>query len=98
MLQRAESRYQKIEKVSIALVETARRLRPYFVAHQIVVRTDQPIWQVLHRPDLEGRIIKWAVELSEFGIIYGSRSALKAQVLTDFIAEMTPTSTDSGSL
>ncbi len=69
-LQGPELRYQKIEKVALALVVAARRLRQYFLAHSIVVRTDQPIKQILHRPDLAGRMIKWSIELSEFGITY----------------------------
>jgi len=34
-------------------------------------------------------MMKWSLELSEFDIHYESRKALKAQVFTDFIAEMT---------
>lgn len=82
----------------MALVMAARRLRPYFVAHQVVVRTDQQIRQILHQPDLARRIIKWAVELSKFGIKYESRSALKDHVLADFIAEMTPRSLEDETL
>lgn len=82
-------RYQKVDKVILALAIAARRLRPYFVAHQVVFCTNQPIRKILHRPDLGGRIIKWAVELSEFGIKYESRPAVKAQIFADFIAELT---------
>ncbi|XP_058757131.1 uncharacterized protein LOC131630360 [Vicia villosa] len=38
---------------------------------------------------MAGRMLKWSHELSEFDIQYESRKALKAQALTDFIAEMT---------
>jgi ribonuclease HI len=44
---------------------------------------------------MAGRMLKWSLELSEFDISYESRKALKAQVLADFIAEMTPTATES---
>nr|KYP62073.1 Transposon Ty3-I Gag-Pol polyprotein [Cajanus cajan] len=37
-------------------------------------------------------MIAWSVDLSEFGIQYESRGPLKAQCLTDFVAELTPTS------
>jgi ribonuclease HI len=89
-LQGPEVRYQQIEKVALALVIAARRLRQYFLAHTIVVRTDQPIKALLARPDMVGRMLKWSVELSEFDIRYESRKALKAQTLADFVAEMTP--------
>jgi len=34
-------------------------------------------------------MMKWSLELSEFNIHFESRKALKAQVFTDFLAEMT---------
>jgi len=41
--------------------------------------------------------MKWSLELSEFDIHYESRKALKAQVFTDFLAEMTfPTEENKG--
>lgn len=59
------------------------------MAHQVVVRTNQPIRQNLHLPDLVRKIVKWAIKLSEFDIKFESRSTLKSQVLADFMAEMT---------
>jgi len=35
-----ETRYQKIEKVALTLLTSAQRLRQYFLAHTVVVRTD----------------------------------------------------------
>ncbi|MCI30020.1 hypothetical protein A2U01_0051229, partial [Trifolium medium] len=43
VFQGAEVRYQKIEKLSLAVVVTARRLRQYFQSHKITVKTDYPI-------------------------------------------------------
>ena len=34
----------------------------------ILVMTDLPIQKVLKKPDVAGRMVKWAVELSEFDI------------------------------
>jgi len=84
-----DTRYQKIEKVALALLTAARRLSQYFLAHTMVVRTDQPKRQILGRPDIIGRMMKWSLELSEFDIYYESRKALKAHVFADFLAEMT---------
>ncbi|XP_077221030.1 uncharacterized protein LOC143854808 [Tasmannia lanceolata] len=89
VLHDAEIRYQRVEKLAYALVMAARKLRPYFQAHTIKVLTDQSLRQVLHRPDISGRLVKWAVELSEFDIQYVPRPAIKAQVLADFVAECT---------
>jgi len=63
-----KTRYQKIEKVALALLTAARRLRQYFLAHTVVVRIDQPIRQILGRPDVAGRMMKWSHEQSEFDI------------------------------
>lgn len=89
VLHGVETRYQKIEKLDLALVVAARRLRPYFQCHPIVVRTDQPVRQVLQKPDLARRMVGWSVELSEFRLQYEPRGAMKAQVLSDFVVELT---------
>ncbi|XP_077231507.1 uncharacterized protein LOC143864468 [Tasmannia lanceolata] len=97
VLHDAETRYQRVEKLVYALVMAATKLRPYFQAHTIKVLTGQPLRQILHRPDTSGRLVKWAVELSEFDIKYLPRPAIKAQVLADFIAECTMPDSDPGS-
>jgi hypothetical protein len=53
-LQGPELKYQKLEKLAYTLLITSRQLRPYFQCNPITVRTDQPIGQVLHKPDLAG--------------------------------------------
>jgi hypothetical protein len=88
-LQGSELNYQRLEKVAYALLFASRRLRPYFQCHPIMVRTNQPIRQILHKPDLAGRMMTWAVELSQYDISYEPRQAIKAQALADFVAEMT---------
>ena len=78
-----------MEKLILALVTTARKLRPYFQAHTIEVPTEYPMKQVLHKPETSGRMMKWAIELSEFDIRYKLKSAIKGQVLADFVMEFT---------
>ena len=78
-----------MEKLNLALVTAARKLRPYFQAHTIEVPTEYPMKQVLHKPETSGRLIKWAIELSEFDIIYKPETVIKGQVLTDFIMKFT---------
>ena len=46
--------------------------------------------QILHKPETLGRLIKWAIELSEFDIRYKPRTVVKGQVLAYFIMEFTP--------
>jgi len=63
---------------------------PYFQNHLITVRTDYPIFKILSKPDLAGRMIGWSVELSDFDIHYQPRGAIKSQCLADFLAKLTP--------
>ena len=78
-----------MEKLAFALVTTARKLKPYFQAHTVVVLTDRPLRRAMSNPDAAGRLALWAIELSEFDIQYRPRTAIKGQVVTDFIAEFT---------
>ena len=78
-----------MEKLILALVTAARKLRPYFQAHTIEVPTEYPMKQVLHKPETSGRLMKWAIELSEFDIRYKPKTAIKGQVLVYFVMEFT---------
>ncbi|GKC05659.1 reverse transcriptase domain-containing protein [Tanacetum coccineum] len=55
-LQGPELNYTPMEKLVLSLVFAAQRLRRYFQAHPIVVITDQPIKQIMSRPDVAGRL------------------------------------------
>nr|CAN82191.1 hypothetical protein VITISV_017991 [Vitis vinifera] len=65
----------------------ADKLCPYFQAHPVVVLTDQPLRNILHKPDLTGRMLQWAIELSEFGIEFQPKLSMKGQVMADFMLE-----------
>ena len=52
-----ETRYSKMELTALALRSAARKLRPYFQAHPVGVLTDQPLRNILHKPDLTGRML-----------------------------------------
>ncbi|KAM6543039.1 hypothetical protein CsatB_007486 [Cannabis sativa] len=87
----AETRYPQMEKLAFALVISSRKLRPYFQAHSIEVLTNYPLRQVLAKPETSGRLLKWAMELSQFDIKYKPRTAIKGQALADFILEFPST-------
>ena len=76
----------------------AKKLRPYFQAHPIVVLTNLPLRGTIHKPDLSRRMARWAIELSEFNIQYKSRLALKGQELADFLVELPQLNTDQGNV
>ena len=78
-----------MEKLAFALVTAARKLKPYFQAHTIIVLTDQPLKKAMSSPEAAERIALWAIELSEFDIQYRLRTAVKGQIVADFITEYT---------
>ena len=79
-----------MEKLVFALVTASRKLRHYFQAHVINVMTDHPLKKAMNKLEAAGRLIQWAIELSEFDVRYQPRNAIKTQALVDFIAEFTP--------
>jgi len=78
-LQDAKTKYQVIEKATLALVYIARRLMPYFWGHPITVKTDYPVGKVFLRPHLAGNIVSWSIQLSEFELSFEPREPIKAQ-------------------
>ncbi|XP_076928408.1 uncharacterized protein LOC143592356 [Bidens hawaiensis] len=77
-----------LEKLVLALVYAARRLRRYFQGHPINVLTRYKLKSVLSKPELSGRLEKWAIELGEHVIEYKPRPAIKGQVLANFVIEV----------
>nr|CAN82803.1 hypothetical protein VITISV_024865 [Vitis vinifera] len=71
--------YSKMELTALALRSAAQKLRPYFQAHPVVVLTDQPLRNILDKPDLTGRMLQWTIELSEYGIECQPRLSMKGQ-------------------
>ena len=45
--------------------------------------------RAMSSPEAAGRMALWAIELSEFDIQYRPRTAVKGQIVADFIAEYT---------
>ena len=78
-----------MEKLVFALITATRKLKPYFQAHTIVVLTDQPLKRAMSSPEAAGRMALWVIELSEFDVQYRPRTAIKGQIVADFIAEYT---------
>ena len=77
-----------MEKLAFALVTAFRKLRHYFQVHIINVLIDHLLKKAMNKLEAIGRLIQWAIELSEFDVMYQPRNAIKAQVLVDFIARI----------
>jgi len=86
VLQGPETRYQSLEKAALAVVFSARRLHHYFHSFTVVVMINLPIQKL----DVAGRMVRWAVELSEFDIQYEPRGSIKGPVYADFVVELSP--------
>ncbi|KAM1243363.1 hypothetical protein ACFX2G_035629 [Malus domestica] len=86
----AKTRYLKIEKLILALVVAARKLRPYFQAHTVIVMIQYPLQLILYGPNASRRVMKWALELDQYDLVYRPHMAIKAQTLADFIAKFMP--------
>ena len=90
-----ETRYSHLEQAALALRKAAKKLRPYFQSHPIVVLTILPLRSIIHKPDLSGRMAYWVIELSEYSILYKPRLAKKGQVLAGILAEVPQLETSS---
>ena len=71
-----------MEKMAYAVVMAARKLRYYFQSHKIKVPTSFPLRDMFENREASSRI-------AEHTINFVSRSAIKSQVLADFIADWT---------
>jgi ribonuclease HI len=89
VLSDSKTRYSQMQKLVYTILMTKRKLRHYFDAHPITVVSRYPLGEVIQNPKSEGRIAKWALELMGQNITYAPRSAIKSQVLADFVVEWT---------
>ena len=55
--QGVEERYPAMEKLALALVIAARKLRPYFQSHKIVILMNHPLRKAMNKPDAARRLI-----------------------------------------
>ena len=51
----AETRYTRLEQAALALRVAAKKLRPYFEAHPIIILTNLPLRSTMHKPDLSSK-------------------------------------------
>ncbi|TKC12034.1 reverse transcriptase-like protein, partial [Robertmurraya kyonggiensis] len=91
VLTESKTRYLHIQKMIYAILIAKRKLRHYFDAHRVTVVTEHALGEVINNREATGRITKWSLELMGYDISYAPRSAIKSQILADFVAEWTET-------
>jgi hypothetical protein len=93
VLSDSKAQYFHIMKLAYTMLITSRKLSHYFQAHQIEAHTSSTLGEILSNREVSGKIVKWAIELFMYDITYKPRTAIKAQALSDFVAEWTETHT-----
>uniref|UniRef100_A0A2N9G3J4 Uncharacterized protein n=1 Tax=Fagus sylvatica TaxID=28930 RepID=A0A2N9G3J4_FAGSY len=83
----AKTRYLPLEKSALALFVMAKKLPHYFQAHTMIVLTFLPLKALFRSSDFNGQISKWGAQLGAYDVHYKPRTAIKGQILADFIAE-----------
>jgi ribonuclease HI len=81
--------YSEMEKICYAVIMSAKKLWHYFKAHTIKILTNQSLNNIFSNRDNFDRISKWVMELSEYVVDFEKRSAIKSQILADFVVEWT---------
>lgn len=88
-LQEVETHYLPLEKVVLDIIHAIRKLPHYFQAHTMVVLMQLPFQALLQKLDYTRRIAKWGTMLGAFDVKYMPCTAIKGQVLANFVAEFT---------
>ncbi|XP_075105025.1 LOW QUALITY PROTEIN: uncharacterized protein LOC107765109 [Nicotiana tabacum] len=83
-----EVKYTLLERTCCALTWVAQKLKHYLSSYTtyLISRMD-PLRYIFQKPMPTGRLAKWQILLTEFDIIYVTRTAMKAQALADHLAE-----------
>ncbi|XP_070019583.1 uncharacterized protein [Nicotiana sylvestris] len=83
-----EVKYTPLERTCCALTWVAQKLKHYVSSYTtyLISRLD-PLKYIFQKPMPTGRLAKWQILLTEFDIIYVTQAAMKAQDLTDHLAE-----------
>ncbi|KAK1629030.1 hypothetical protein QYE76_003345 [Lolium multiflorum] len=89
VLTESKQRYPHFQKLAYGVFLGSRKLRHYFQEHPMTVVSKAPLATIINNSDATGRVAKWGIELSAFDINYEARTAIKSQVLADFIADWT---------
>ena len=66
---------------------TSRKVSHYFDEHSITIVSSAPLADILNNPEATERVAEWNIELSPRDLQFKHPTAIKAQVLPDFLVE-----------
>lgn len=79
--------YSMIEKLCCCLVQSAKRLRQYFLHNTTQLFSKMDLFSyIFEKPYLSSRITKWQVLLYKYDIIYLTSKAVKGSTIIDHLA------------
>ncbi|XP_051141733.1 uncharacterized protein LOC127258782 [Andrographis paniculata] len=85
-----ELNYSMPEKMCYSLVFACTRLEHYILPRETEVVSKMDLVRLmLHRPTMQGRLMKWAIKLAPFALRHRPLKAVKWQVVADFLVEFT---------
>src|SRR3954468_15871288 len=87
LLTKSQQRYPHYQKLLLAIIMTSRKVSHYFDEHPITIMSSAPLVDILNNPGATGRVAEWNIELSPRDLQFKHTTAIKAQVLPDFLVE-----------
>ena len=87
VLSPTKQRYPHYQKLAYGVYYTARKLRHYFLTHQIIVVSEAPLSNILNNVNATGHVSMWGIEVASNSLTYMKATSIKSQVIPDFIAE-----------
>ena len=93
LLTKSQQRYPHYHKLVYAIIMTSRKVTHYFDEHPITIVSSAPLADILNNPGATGRVAEWNIELSPRDLQFKHPTAIKAQVLLDFLVEWTEVQT-----
>lgn len=89
VLSESKQRYPHYQKLAYGVFFASRKLRHYFQGHSITVVSKALLGDIINNADATGRVTKSEIDLAAFDINFKPRTAIKSQVLADFVTDWT---------
>ena len=85
----SKQRYPQWQKLVFGVFMASRKLKHYFQEHPITVVSSAPLADIIRNREATGRFAKWAIELGPYHMSYEPGTAIRSQVLVEFVADWT---------